>query len=223
MIRNARWPKPLHLLMALAALALGLVLILVGLTVQQIAIVTGIGIAAIGVTLVLRGFGAEFGREDRHSSEQLGGSRSIDWISAVAGTALILAGALMSLWPDAGAPWLAVTVAIALIAHGIVSAIAAFRGSADRRVSGVLIALAGIALGVLAFSWPVLTLVLFRLGVGAWLVFNGLRLAFELWRGQASRGRKRDRGVGSQPRSRIARWSSTIASALALVLAVGAV
>lgn len=223
MIRDARWSKPLHLLMALAASALGLVLILVGLTVQQIAIVTGIGLAAIGVTVVLRGFGAEIGREDRDSPDGVNESHRTDWVSAVAGAALLIVGALMALWPDAGAPWLAVAVAITLIAHGAVSAIGAFRGSADRRLSGVLIALTGIALGILAFLWPVLTLVLFRLGVGAWLVFNGLRLVFELWRGRAWHEKTREQKASSKPQSRIARWSSTVASALALVLAVGAV
>lgn len=223
MIRDARWPKPLHLLLALATLALGLTLILVGLTVQQIAMVTGIGIAVVGVALVLRGFGAVIGGEDRPNPDEVSESRKTDWVSALAGAALVIVGALMALWPDAGAPWLAFAVALALVAHGAASAVAAFRGNADRRLSNVLIALAGIALGVLALSWPVLTLVLFRLGVGAWLVFNGLRLLFELWRGRASRAANRAHKSGSIQRSRITRWSSTLASALALLLAVGAV
>ncbi len=213
----------MHLLLVLAALALGLTLILVGLTVQQIAMITGIGIAVAGIALILHGLGAEIGREDRNASKEAAESRRIDWISTVAGLALAIAGALIALWPDAGAPWLALAVAIALIVHGAVSAIAAFRGSTDRRLSGVLIALTGMALGVLAFSWPVLTLVLFRLGVGAWLVFNGLRLLFELWRGRATRAANHVHKSGSPKRLRTTRWSSTVASALALLLAVGAV
>lgn len=223
MIRDAQWPKPLHLLMALVALVLGLVLILVGLTVQQIAMVTGIGIVAVGVTLVLRALGAEIDREERESPKDAIEFRDTDWISQVAGAALIIVGTLMAIWPDAGTPWLAFAVAISLIAHGIISAVAAFRGSADRRLSGVLIAFAGVALGVLAFSWPVLTLVLFRLGVGAWLMFHGLRTLLMLWQGRVSRAEDRAQQASSGRESRIARWPSTLASALALLLAVGAV
>ena len=57
MTRHARWPRALRLLIALASLALGLLLLLAGLTVQQIAAVTGIGVAITGVALVLRGLG----------------------------------------------------------------------------------------------------------------------------------------------------------------------
>src|SRR5690606_14578093 len=136
------------------------------LSVQQIAALTGIGIAIVGVTLVLRGFGVNVDPEDRAAVGGTPPFRGLGLVSGLAGTALIVVGVLMAIWPDAGAPWLAAAVSLALIVHGVASAITALRGSADRRLSGVLIALAGIALGVLAFSWPVLTLALFRLGVG---------------------------------------------------------
>lgn len=213
MTRSERWSMPALAVAAIASLGLGAALLLVPLSVQQIAAVAGAGIAVAGLVLALRG------AEDR----------ALAWIARLSGAALLVVGALMTVWPDAGAPWLAAMVALSLIVHGVVSGVAALRGSADRRVSGVLIALAGIAVGVLAFSWPVLTLALFRLGVGAWLLFGGLGLLFEMWRRRAARGdgdgawaARGPRGDRVRPLSGFARWSRTIAAGLALVLAAGA-
>lgn len=222
MTRDARWPKVLQLLISLAALGFGLTLIIAQLSVQQIAVVTGVGIAVIGLTLALRGLGIGAEIEDREGAAQSAAPRALTWLTRLAGIALIVVGGLMALWPDAGAPWLATAVALALMLHGLVSVVTALRGSADGKVSGVLIALAGIALGVLSLSWPVLTLAIFRLAVGAWLVFIAVRTLFELWRSRpaASKAREEKRRAGHT--SRIAHWSRTIASGLALVLAVGA-
>mgnify|MGYP000942069218 CR=1 FL=1 len=227
MTQRLRWPKALHLLVALASLTLGLMLLLAGLTVQQIAMVTGIGIVAAGITLVLRGFGIDADGEGTDGEDRGGDARSAAstarvWIVRLAALALIVIGALMALWPDAGAPWLAAGVALALILHGIVSGIEAIRGGADRRTSGALIALAGIALGVLSFSWPVLTLVIFRLAIAAWLLFLGVHALFALWRGRGAKAKNTAETHDPRPASKIANWSRTIASALALVLAVGA-
>ena len=208
--------------MALASLSLGLMLLLVGLTVQQIAMVTGIGIAVAGITLALRSFGVDADNEDRSDDPRPSALTARVWIVRLAALALIVIGALMALWPDAGAPWLAGGVALALILHGIVSGVESIRGGADRRTSGVLIALTGIALGVLSFSWPVLTLVIFRLAIAAWLLFLGVHTMFGLWRGRSAKATSTAETPEPRPASKIASWSRTIASALALVLAVGA-
>lgn len=214
MMRSERWSMLALAVAAVASIGLGTALLLVPLSVQQIAAVTGAGIAVAGLVLALRG------AEDR----------ALAWVARLSGAALLVIGALMAVWPDAGAPWLAATVALSLIVHGVVSGVAALGGDADRRVSGVFLALAGIAVGVLAFSWPVLTLALFRLGVGAWLLFGGFGLLFEMWRRRsahghgrgAERGRREPNGDPAHRRSGFARWSRTIAAGLALVLAAGA-
>lgn len=228
MTRHARWPRALRLLIALASLALGLLLLLAGLTVQQIAAVTGIGVAITGVALVLRGFGRDSDSEDRgdvaaHPTAAVGAPVAERWVTRLSGCALVVVGALMALWPDAGAPWLAAGIALALILHGIVSGVEAVRGSVDQRVSRVLIALAGIALGVLSFSWPVLTLAIFRLAVAAWLLFIGAHALLELWRSRWARAQRHVGPTTPGPTAKLARWSRTIASAVALLLAVGAV
>ena len=107
MRQHLRWPKALHLLVALVSLALGIMLLLAGLTVQQIAMVTGIGIAAAGITLALRGFGIDDFHEDRGDDARSAASTAGVWIVRFSGLALVVVGALMALWPDAGAAWLA--------------------------------------------------------------------------------------------------------------------
>lgn len=224
--QHTRWQQVVRVLVAIALLALGLVLLLGGLTVQQTTLVTGIGVAVAGVALTMQSLsrvaGDEVQGEDRAGALPIAVSRTQTWIVRFAGLALIVAGSFMALWPNAGAPWLASLVAVALILHGAVSAVAAVRGDADHRVAGVLIALAGIALGVLAFSWPVLTLVLFRLAVAAWLLFNGVQLLLELWRSKKHPKQRTNEAKKSASNPALARWSRTIAAGLALVLAVGA-
>lgn len=220
MVRFARWSKPLQLLLSFALLAAGIMLVLLGLTVQQIALVTGLGIAVAGVVMLCSFEKA--GEEDRAPSGTPV-SRILTWTRIAGGAALIVVGLLMACWPDAGAPWLARLISIALVLHGAVSAVTALRGDADRRISGLLIALAGIALGLLSFSWPVLTLSLFRLAVGAWLLFLGVRVMLELWRARRAQADPQSVDTPKRRRSSFARWSQAIASAVALVLAVGAV
>lgn len=206
MMRGARWATLAQTAAAVVSVALGAALLLVPLSAQQVATVAGAGIAIAGLVLALR-------RTD--------GPR-FALLARIGGAALVLVGALMALWPDAGAPWLAALLATSLIAHGIVSVLASLRGDADRRAAGVLIGLAGISVGALAFSWPVLTLALFRLGVAAWLLFGGVRLLLDLLRRRTAHAS--DRGEErARPLSPLARWSRTIAAGLALVLAAGAV
>ncbi|MDI6022013.1 lipase family protein [Leucobacter sp. UT-8R-CII-1-4] len=209
--RFSTWEKPLRILAATFTAALGIALIVVPLSTQQTTVCIGIGLIIVGFTLVL-----EPGQHDPdvHSV----GSFILTRFGRAVGAAMVAFGLLLTFWPDAGAPWLAAMVALSLILHGIASAILTFRGDADNRVAGLLIALAGIALGFLAFSWPVLTIAIFKLAVGAWFIFTGLRALFLLWRNQ----RSERAATTNTSLSRVSRWARTIGAALALVLAVGA-
>lgn len=222
MTPGARWSAPMHLTLGIVSTAFGLALIMLPLAVQQIAAITGAGIIIAGAILVLR----EKWSGDRAGRQQGAGTSPhphvTTWVRWVPGSALIVVGAAMALWPDAGAPWLARAIALALILHGATSMFSTFRGSVDHRVSGILIALAGVALGVLSFSWPVLTLAVFRLGIGAWLILNGLHTILNVWRSRASHSRLRDERAVRKKWPRVAKWSRTIGSAVALVLAIGA-
>ncbi|WP_232299789.1 lipase family protein [Leucobacter komagatae] len=180
----------------IAAVGLGLALVLAPLSTHQIAVVTGIGLVLAGVAAYLLPTLDGFTRAS----------------ARVFGTVFVVLGGIIALWPAAGAPWLAFLVGVSLIGHGILQGVQSFRHGGDQRATSFIVALASVLLGIVAFSWPVLTLTFFRLGVGAWFVFFGLQLTmFALYR-------KNPRAA--KPRSRAARWSRTIGASLALVLAV---
>ncbi|MGN7860377.1 lipase family protein [Microbacterium sp. 22303] len=202
----ARQSSAIRIVLGLALVAVGAVFLLVSMTVQTIALVTGIGILLVGVAvLVVPGDRAEGPGS---------GSRSLPVIvSRVLGALLVLLGAGMALWPAAGAPLLAQLLTVALVVFAVATVIRAFRPGADQRVTGIIGAVATLAVAAVTVFWPVLTLVVFRLGVGAWFVFIGLQLLVRvLWRRpQAPRAPGGRRGV---------RWLRTIGASVALVLAV---
>ncbi len=199
-----RWSSPTHLLLGIGSILVGIALFAASLSPGQLAVLTGAGLAIVGVALIVR-------------SEP----RSPRWLRLGSGAALIALGGAMALWPDSGAPWLARGVAAALVLHGIVTGIGAWFGDEDRRASGLIAALAGIVFGIVAFSWPVLTLALFRLGVGAWFVFLGARMVFELWSARTGRDPRPARSAASGIRATILRWGRTLSAVLALLLAAG--
>lgn len=191
---------PARALIGLAAVGLGVTLVLAPLSTHQIAVVTGIGLALAGVAALLLPTADRF---TRFSARILGGI----------GIAL---GVLIAVWPSAGAPWLAFVVGAALIGQGLFQGIQSIRNGGDQRVTNIIGALASVIIGVVTLSWPVLTLTFFRLGVGAWFVFFGLQLVM-----LALTHRTDSMLRAPRPRSRLRRWSRTIGASLALVLAVG--
>lgn len=197
---TARLAPPARLLTGASALALAALLIFAPLTVHRVALVTGLGIVVAGVVTLLRA-------PDRPTSTALG-----RW----AGGLLVALGAFMVLWPNAGAPWLAFLVGAALLVHGGVSAVEALRSGADLRIAGLLAAVATLLVGAITFSWPVLTLSVFRFAVGGWLAFLGLQILLSVVL-------RRVPGTPAKASSGpIRRWTRTIAAALALLLAAAA-
>ncbi|MFD4353155.1 lipase family protein [Nocardia sp. NPDC058518] len=200
---------PLRAAIGIAAVGVGALLFFAPLRVQTVALVTGVGFALVGIAAAL-------------IPQTRGG---VPLHARVLGGVLVVLGVAMALWPSAGAPGLAFLIGAALIVHGLLAAWQAVRGdgrgnagrvgSVDRRITAGLTAVASITVGVVAFSWPVLTIVLFRFGVAAWFVFLGLQLLFtallEL-RGHGDVNRRRHRTTRG--------WTRTIAAASALVIAV---
>ena len=228
--------RPARAVIALAAVGLGVALILAPLTPQQTAVVTGLGVAVLGLGALLLP----------------APDAALRLPARVLGAASIVAGAVVALWPGASAPGLALVVGIALVAHGLLRAVQAVLGRGEARVTSVIAALAGIVLGVVALSWPVLTLTVFRLGVGAFLVFQGLALLLALLgdsrrsaRAEAASDHAPDPAPDpagtlvpdpaaalvpdpaadpaatpvprSRPRGRVARWGRALGASLALV------
>lgn len=206
--QDQRWlvrlATPIRILIGIAAAAGGVALILAPLTVQTIAAVTGLALIVTGIARLLDTL-----------QGPVEGSGVWVTLERVMAAAIIVFGAVVALRPPLGAAWLAFIVAAALIAHGLVSVIHAVTRKTPYRVAEGISAAAAIVFGALAFSWPVLTLTIFRFGVGAWFVFFGLRLIFE-----AFANRRNSPRIDSPAASRVQRWVRTIAASTALLVAL---
>jgi uncharacterized membrane protein HdeD (DUF308 family)/alpha-beta hydrolase superfamily lysophospholipase len=192
---------PLRILLGVAAALAGAALILAPLSPRAIAVVTGIGLVLTGVVLLLRA--------QRERAEP---SAPTDRLGTALGIAVVAFGAIIALWPSAGAPWLAFLVGAGLIMHGLFSAVRAVRTRNAGRAAEIIAASAAVVFGALSFTWPVLTLEIFRFGVGAWFVFFGLQTLVSLLL-------HRDRSAPRR-RSRAPGWVRTIGACAALALAL---
>ncbi|WP_245655295.1 lipase family protein [Nocardia coubleae] len=193
---------PLRLAIGIAAVAVGALLFLAPMPVRTVVLVTGAGFVLVGLATALIPHVAA-GRDATSGGVALS--------SRVLGGVLVVLGVAMAVWPSAGAPGLAFLIGAALIVHGLLTGWQAVgRGDADgvdQRVTAALTAIASITVGVVTFSWPVLTLMLFRFGVAAWFVFIGLHLLFSAL-------------IRRRPDSNRHRWVRTLAAGSALVIAV---
>ena len=188
---------------SLVAIALGAVLILAPVALPVIVTLAGVGLVVVGLATVLRGDGS-------------GRYRTSARIAV--GSAAVAAGVVVLAWRTASLRTLLWVMVAALVIHGIYTLVAAIRSDADGRVAGVFSGAAAIVLGLLCLTWPVLAIELIKYGVGAWLVFVGLRgLVGVLWR-RTHPGHRAEPGAASRT---LWRRGRTIAAGLAFVLAGG--
>lgn len=206
---------PLRLVLAAIAVAAGVALIVAPMSPHETAVVAGFGFIFTGIALLTQ------------TSRDADFSPTITRLTRILASLIIVCGIVIALIPALGVTWVAFLIAAGLIAHGLFSVLHAFRREARRhhRAAEVIAAVAGIVFGVLAFTWPVLTLSVFRLAVGAWFVFFGIRLLIELI---FRRGSKQARaatasadGSTPQPRTRRSRGvGATIGASLALAMSL---
>jgi len=100
------------------------------------------------------------------------------WPVVVAGAAWIVAGIVVVAWPDISTRTLAAVVGVAMIVGGVLDAVAGLRGSTDERLAAVIGGVASVVFGVLALTWPSVTVLVVAVVFGARLVVFGLRLAW---------------------------------------------
>lgn len=183
---------------------IGVVAVVVG-AVIAIRPTTSLGVLAllIGAGLVLAGVLALF---ERH--------RTVVRVALAA--AWVAAGVLVLLWPGLTVRMVILVVGAGLVVNGVVGAASAFRGeqTLDARAAAVLLGVAGVVFGVLALTWPDITLLVVGLVFGAWLVITGAREVLRVVRG--SRDNAPD--AGRPPLWR--RWLRTLGAVAAVLLAV---
>ena len=188
---------------ALVAITLGVVLILAPMALPVIVTLAGVGLVVVGLATML---GVD------------GSARHRTWARFAVGPAAVAAGVVVLSWRTASLRTLLWVMVAALVIHGVHTLVAAIRSDADGRTAGVFSGAAAIVLGLLCLAWPVLAIELIKYGVGAWLVFVGLRgLAGLVWRRHHRGHRAETRGAFRTLRRR----GRTIASGLAFVLAGG--
>jgi uncharacterized membrane protein HdeD (DUF308 family) len=144
------------------------------------------------------------------------------WPAALAGIAWIAAGVVVVAWPDITTRALAAVVGIALIVGGVLDVIAGIRGSTDERLAAVIGGVATLIFGVLALSWPSVTVLVVAVVFGARLVLFGLRLAWSSFRDRdldLDADTERPGGATAPP-GRLRRLGHVAGAVIALVVAL---
>ena len=213
---HARMPLWLRLALAAATLALGVVIVIRPTTsLDVLALLLGGGMVLTGI-LELTGRA----NDERPTWPALG---RLGWLT---GIVWIAAGAFVLLWPGLTVRLVAVLVGILLLVNGAIGVLSAFRRNRgwDTRIADAAFGIAGLLFGVLALTWPDITLLVVAVVFGASLIMRGVA---DLW--TALRRRRADRvdagavrpaqRTAARPR---ARWGRTVLAMGSVALAVAA-
>lgn len=164
---------------------------------------TNVMVLAIGLALIFNGVG------------ELLQSRA-SRLSIVGATALVAAGVLVFVFRGFSTSILAITIAVALIALGVLRIIAAVRPDAEDRATTIVLGASAILTGIIALAWPDVTLLVAAIAFGGWTLFFGIQLA---WSAIASRLRNPTDGAASPRREPLGR-STRLIGALAILAIV---
>lgn len=182
-----RLPRLPAVLLGVVCVALGAVLIVRPLVSLSTLVVL------IGAGLIVSGVADLFAEKPR--ARNLGTWAAIAWIAA---------GIAVLIWPGVTIRALALVVGVALIVAGISKAVGAFRGGApDERIANGLLALASVVFGVLALSWPDVTLLVVAIIFAARMIWFGINHI-----------------VAVRSRGRLRGWARVAGAAAALVIAL---
>jgi uncharacterized membrane protein HdeD (DUF308 family)/pimeloyl-ACP methyl ester carboxylesterase len=143
------------------------------------------------------------------------------WLSRLTGVIWIVVGIIATSRPGWSVHALAVAVGIALVLGGAIKVASAVFGDGDERFVLSLSGLTNVVLGVLAFSWPAVTVLALAVIFGIRTVLFGLgqmAMAFKLrrspWRSSAA-------GAHAADTPRWPRWLRLAGAGTAFVLALG--
>jgi uncharacterized membrane protein HdeD (DUF308 family)/alpha-beta hydrolase superfamily lysophospholipase len=191
--------------LGLACAVLGAILVFRPFTSLSVLIaVVAIGMMATGLTTLRAGLG----RSSLHRSRRLEVIIGLGWLAV---------GIAVFVWPDLSTRGLAVFVGAALVVDGVLDIVGGLRGSADERIASVIGGLASVIFGVLAWTWPDVTVLVVAVVFGARLVWAGLRAAWEAFRTREGHTVEPEQPA---PRGRIRRASRVVGMLAVLVLAL---
>jgi uncharacterized membrane protein HdeD (DUF308 family)/alpha-beta hydrolase superfamily lysophospholipase len=138
------------------------------------------------------------------------------WPGVAAGLVWIAVGVAVLAWPDLTTRGLAVLVGVALIAGGVLDVAAGIRGSTDERLASIIGGASSVVFGVLALSWPSVTVLVIAVVFGFRLVMFGFRLAWSSYRDRA--------GVApaeaDRPRGKVRKFAHFSGTVVALIVAL---
>lgn len=98
------------------------------------------------------------------------------------GIAWVAAGVAVAAWPGLTIRGLAILVGVSLLVGGVLRIASGVRGATDERLITILSGLLRVVFGVLALSWPDVTLLVLALLVGPVMILFGLgQVASALW------------------------------------------
>lgn len=137
-------------------------------------------------------------------------------LAIVSGIVWLVAGVAVLAWPGLTIRGLVIVLGVSMVAGGVIRVVAGIRGTADERITALIGGLASVILGLLALSWPDVTVlvgaVLFGLRTaffGLVQIISALRLAWG-W----------DGGGAGQRWPTLRRWSRAIGAVVALLVAL---
>jgi uncharacterized membrane protein HdeD (DUF308 family)/alpha-beta hydrolase superfamily lysophospholipase len=138
------------------------------------------------------------------------------WPGVAAGLVWIAVGVAVLAWPDLTTRGLAVLVGVALIAGGVLDVAAGIRGSTDERLASIVGGASSVVFGVLALSWPSVTVLVIAVVFGFRLVMFGLRLAWSSYRDRAGDVP----AEADRPRGKVRKFAHFSGTVVALIVAL---
>jgi uncharacterized membrane protein HdeD (DUF308 family)/alpha-beta hydrolase superfamily lysophospholipase len=131
------------------------------------------------------------------------------------GVGWLALGVAVLAWPGVTIEVLALWVGVGLVVAGAARLAGGVSGSAEQRLTAVILGLATVIFGVLALSWPDVTVLVIAVVFGVRTVWFGLALIIDATRDRLDRPAEQPR-----PASRWRRLSYTLAAIAALAAAV---
>lgn len=166
----------------------------------------GVLVVLVAASMLATGI-AEFA-EARGSRDRLSTLAAVGWVAA---------GVAVLAWPGATITVITVVAGVAMIAGGLLRLWAAMRGVRADRVTAVLSGAASVVFGVLALSWPDVTVLVVAVVFGARTVLAGLTLLSAAGRGRVRTTPREPRRGGPARAGRALRATAGLAIALVLL------